>query len=132
MPNLSQIKRQRMLDFLAQIKEEHKDDDAMLIALGEIESELNAKKYSLVWEQHEEAVDVKMRTHIPVFQKDTDREITAAEDEVYNFLLEGDNLHSLRLLEKTHKGKVDLIYIEIIMQRLIQFNGCCRSLPLAG
>ncbi len=29
MPNLSQIKRQRMLDFLAQIKEEHKDDDAM-------------------------------------------------------------------------------------------------------
>ena len=59
MPNISQIKRQRMLDFLAQIKEEHKDDDSMLIALGEIESELNAKKYGLVWEQHEEAVDVK-------------------------------------------------------------------------
>ncbi len=65
--NLSQIKRQRMLDFLAQIKEEHKDDDAMLIALGEIESELNAKKYGLVWEHHEEAVDVKMCTHIPVY-----------------------------------------------------------------
>ena len=30
----------------------------------------------------------------------------------YNFLLEGDNLHSLRLLEKTHKGKIDLIYID--------------------
>lgn len=112
MPNLSQIKRQRMLDFLAQIKEEHKDDDAMLIALGEIESELNAKKYGLVWEQHEEAVDVKMRTHIPVFKEDTDREITSAAGEVYNFLLEGDNLHSLRLLEKTHKGKVDVIYID--------------------
>lgn len=27
----------------------------MLIALGEIESELNAKKYGLVWEKHEEA-----------------------------------------------------------------------------
>ena len=25
MPNLSQIKRQRMMDFLARIKEEHKD-----------------------------------------------------------------------------------------------------------
>lgn len=112
MPNLSQIKRQRMLDFLAQIKEEHKDDDAMLIALGEIESELNAKKYGLVWEQHEEAVDVKMRTHIPVFKEDTDREITSAADEVYNFLLEGDNLHSLRLLEKTHKGRIDVIYID--------------------
>ena len=112
MPNLSQIKRQRMMDFLAQIKEEHKDDDAMLIALGEIESELNAKKYGLVWEEHEEAVDVKMRTHIPVFKEDTDKEITAAAGEVYHFLLEGDNLHSLRLLEKTHQGRVDLIYID--------------------
>lgn len=39
MPNLSQIKCQRMLDFLTQIKEEHKDDEAMLITIGEIESE---------------------------------------------------------------------------------------------
>ena len=30
----------------------------------------------------------------------------------YNFLLEGDNLHSLYLLEKTHKGKIDIIYID--------------------
>ena len=112
MPNLSQIKRRRMLDFLAQIKEEHKDDDDMLIALGEIESELNAKKYGLVWEQHEEAVDVKMRTHIPVFTENADREITAAAGGVYNFLLEGDNLHSLRLLEKTHTGRIDVIYID--------------------
>ena len=30
----------------------------------------------------------------------------------YNFILEGDNLHSLRLLEKTHAGKIDVIYID--------------------
>ena len=29
-----------------------------------------------------------------------------------NFLIEGDNLASLQLLEKTHKGKIDLIYID--------------------
>lgn len=112
MPNLSQIKRQRMMDFLARIKAEHKDDDAILIALGEIESELNAKKYGLIWEEHEEAVDVKMRTHIPVFKEDMDKEITVAAGGVYNFLLEGDNLHSLRLLEKTHRGRIDVIYID--------------------
>ena len=112
MPNLSQIKRQRMMAFLNQIKEEHRDDDAMLIALGEIESELNAKKYGLVWEQHEETVDAMMRTHIPVFTEDVSKEITSAAGEVYNFLLEGDNLHSLKLLEKTHKGKIDVIYID--------------------
>ena len=112
MANLSQQKRQRMLAFLETIRQEHKDDDDVLIALGEIESELNAKKYVLVWEQHEEAVDVMMRTHIPVFTEDTDKEITTSADGVYNFLLEGDNLHSLRLLEKTHRGRIDVIYID--------------------
>ena len=112
MPNLSQIKRQRMMDFLAQIKEEHKDDDAMLIALGEIERELNAKKYGLVWEEHEEAVDVKMRTHIPVFTEDASKEITRDTGGMYNFILEGDNLHSLRLLEKTLSSSISGILID--------------------
>jgi adenine-specific DNA-methyltransferase len=101
-----------MLSFLEKIKEEHKDDDDMLIALGEIESELNAKKYGLVWEQHEEAVDVQMRDNIPVFTEVPEREIAAAPGENYNYLLEGDNLHSLRLLEKTHTGRIDVIYID--------------------
>lgn len=112
MANLSQQKRQRMLAFLQKLREEHKDDDSILIALGEIESELNAKKYGLVWERHEEAVDVKMRTHIPVFTEDASREITAIPGGAYNFLLEGDNLHSLYLLEKTHRGRIDVIYID--------------------
>lgn len=112
MPNLSQLKRERMLAFLQKIKDEHRDDDEMLIALGEIESELTSKKYGLVWEQHEEAVDVMMRDNIPVFTEVSDREIATAPGEGYNFILEGDNLHSLRLLEKTHRGKIDLIYID--------------------
>lgn len=112
MPNLSQMKRKRMLEFLDKIKEEHKNDDEMLIAIGEIENELNSKKYGLVWEEHEEKVDVQMRTYIPVFTEVKEREITAAPDKPYNFLLEGDNLHSLYLLEKTHKGKIDVIYID--------------------
>lgn len=112
MPNLSQLKRERMLAFLQKIKDEHKDDDDMLIALGEIESELTSKKYGLVWEQHEEAEDVMMRDNIPVFTEVPEREITAAPGQGYNFILEGDNLHSLRLLEKTHKGRIDVIYID--------------------
>lgn len=111
MANLSQEKRQRMLAFLETIREEHKDDDEVLIALGEIESELNAKKYGLVWERHEEAVDIQMRDNIPVFTECVDKEISTTTGGV-NFLLEGDNLHSLRLLKKTHAGRIDLIYID--------------------
>ena len=112
MANLSQQKRQRMMEFLSKLKEEHKDDDSVLIALGEIEAELNAKKYGLVWEEHEEAVDVMMKDNIPVFTECKDKEINTSDSDIYSFLLEGDNLHSLYLLEKTHKGRIDVIYID--------------------
>lgn len=112
MANLSQQRREKMLNFLETLKEQHKDD-ASLIAINQIEKELTSKKYGLVWEEHEEEVDVKMQTHIPVFTEVEDKEIVGAPDsEQYNFLLEGDNLHSLKLLEKTHKGKIDVIYID--------------------
>ena len=112
MPNLSQEKRQRMLAYLDKIKEEHKNNDEILIALGEIENELTSKKYGLVWEKHEEEVDRMMQDNIPVFTEIKEREIKATNKNSYNFLLEGDNLHSLKLLEKTHAGKIDVIYID--------------------
>ncbi|MBF0714157.1 site-specific DNA-methyltransferase [Gemella sp. GH3] len=111
MANISQQKRQKMLEFLEKLKQEHQDDDS-LRALGEIETALNEKKYGLVWERHIEKVDEMLEHNIPVFCEDRQRKIVADEDDGYNFLLEGDNLHSLKLLEKTHKGKIDVIYID--------------------
>ncbi len=113
MANLSQEKRLKMLEFLSFLKDEHKDNDEALKAIHEIENEIVSKKYGLVWEEHEENVDIQMRTHVPVFLEAKDREIIGDEDNPnFNFLLEGDNLHSLKLLEKTHKGKIDVIYID--------------------
>ncbi len=111
MANLSQEKRKRMLEFLQQIRAEHTDDTS-IIAINEIESELNSKKYGLVWEEHTEEVDEQIKHNVPVFTEVSDKIITSDETLPYNFLLEGDNLHSLKLLEKTHKGKIDLIYID--------------------
>lgn len=109
--NLSQIKREKMIAFLKKLKEENSGNEENLIAINEIENELNGKKYGLVWEEHEENVDKMMEENVPVFVEDKKRKIKTNEDE-YNFLLEGDNLHSLYLLEKTHKGKIDVIYID--------------------
>lgn len=111
MSNLSKIRRDKMIEFLETLKEQHSDDES-LIAINQIEKELVSKRYGLVWEEHEETVDVMMRDNIPVFTEVQEREISVAEEEEYNFLLEGDNLHSLHLLEKTHRGKVDVIYID--------------------
>ncbi len=113
MANLSQEKRLKMLEFLNTLKEEHKDNDEALKAIYEIENEITSKKYGLVWEEHEENVDMQMKTHVPVFTEIKEREIIGDENNPnFNFLLEGDNLHSLKLLEKTHKGKIDVIYID--------------------
>lgn len=111
MPNLSQIKRERLLNFLNDIRKLH-NDDASLMAINEIEAELTSKKYGLVWEEHEECVDIEMKNNVPVFTEVSDKEIVSDESLPYNFVLEGDNLHSLKLLEKTHKGKIDVIYID--------------------
>lgn len=112
MGNLSQQKRLRMLEFLNKIKEDYKDDDNILASLGEIENEINSKKYGLIWEKHEEKVDVMMKDNIPVFTEVLERELKTLNINKYNFLLEGDNLHSLKLLTKSHKGKIDIIYID--------------------
>lgn len=111
MANLSKIKREKMLDYLEKLKEINTDDESIR-AITEIENALNEKKYGLVWEEHSEKVDEMLENNIPIFVEDKTRKIIANEDEAYNFLLEGDNLHSLKLLEKTHKGKIDVIYID--------------------
>ena len=112
MSNLSKQKRERMLSFLNTLKEKNKDDQEAIVALNEIETELNSKKYGLVWEKHEEQVDMMIKDNIPVFTEVKEKEITHDKKQRYNFLLEGDNLHSLKLLEKTHKEKIDVIYID--------------------
>lgn len=112
MTNLSKLKREKMINFLEVLKQQHTDDES-LIAINQIEKELTAKKYGLVWEVHEESVNKKLETHIPVFVEDKKREILCnAETDRFNFLLEGDNLHSLYLIEKTLAGKIDVIYID--------------------
>ncbi len=109
--NLSQIKRQRMLDFLETLKKEHTDDESIR-AFTEIENQLRDKKYGLVWEEHSERVDEMLEENIPIFTEDVSKKITASADGVYNFILEGDNLQSLYLLNKTHREQIDLIYID--------------------
>lgn len=111
MSNLSQEKRKEMLEYINKLKEIHKDDES-IIALEKIETALTEKKYGLVWEEHKEEVDKKLVHNIPIFTEVEERKIIADENEGFNFLLEGDNLHSLKLLEKTHKGKIDVIYID--------------------
>lgn len=108
--NLSKIRREKMLNTINEIKKNVTDEET-LNNLSLIENELTKKKYGLIWEDHEERVDIELKNKIPTFE-DIKRKTLKTVEEKFNFLLEGDNLHSLYLLEKTHKEKIGVIYID--------------------
>lgn len=110
--NLSGEKREKIIENISIMRSKLQDDPDLLITLNDIEHELKKKKYGLVWENHEEKIDKKIETNIPVFVENKDLEIGNNKDRSTNFIIEGDNLHSLHLLEKTHKNKIDLIIID--------------------
>lgn len=113
------VSKQKREDLLAKIKAirtyiataPQDENTANLLAyLSELEKDVGAKKYGLVFEEHREEIDEVLATHTPVLTEDGSLFIDNGGQ--MNFLIEGDNLASLQLLEKTHKGKIDLIYID--------------------
>lgn len=82
-----------------------------------------------MFEEHREEIDEVLDTHTPVLTENADLFIDYGGQ--MNFLLEGDNLAALKLLEKTHRGKIDLIYIEIIIPSLIQGMGIIKRCAFA-
>jgi adenine-specific DNA-methyltransferase len=113
------ISKQKREDLLAKIKEirsfiaavpQDENTGNLLSYLSDIEKDINGKKYGLVFEEHREGIDEILDTHTPVLTEDANLFIDNGGQ--MNFLIEGDNLASLKLLEKTHKGKIDVIYID--------------------
>ena len=113
--NLSKQHRDDLVRKLGEIKkflEASKDANAvrLLRFAAEVEKEVCTKKYGLVFEEHKERVDVELEHNLPVLTEDKRRFIDNGGE--VNFLIEGDNLATLKLLEKTHRGKIDFIYID--------------------
>ena len=109
--NVTKLKRDEMIDFLEELKKTHSDDSSIR-AFNEIENTLTEKKFGLVFEEHTEEVDEKLKNEIPILCADEERKICKDKNLPYNFIIEGDNLQALYLLEKTHRGKIDCIYID--------------------
>ena len=113
------LSKQKRVDLLYKIEEIRKylktnlyDENARKLTgyLGELTAQINGQKYGLVFEEHKEAIDEKLENNLPVLTEE--KELFVGNGGEMNFLLEGDNLASLQLLEKTHKGKIDVIYID--------------------
>ena len=113
------ISKQKRDDLISKIKEirtyissapQDENTGNLLTYLSEIEKDVKGKKYGLVFEEHREAIDEILENNTPVLNEV--KELFINNGGQMNFLIEGDNLAALKLLEKTHKGKIDLIYID--------------------
>lgn len=70
------------------------------------------KKYGLVWEEKPETVVEKCKGELPVLKEVDGRAIEDTSSDATNILIEGDNYHALSVLNYTHAGKIDVIYID--------------------
>ncbi len=114
--NISKKKRDDLLNKIKQIRAfiaaapQDENTGNLLSYLSDLEKDVNGKKYGLVFEEHREEIDEVLDTHTPVLTENADLFIDHGGQ--MNFLLEGDNLAALKLLEKTHRGNIDLIFID--------------------
>lgn len=114
--NVSKQKRDRLVEKINKIKtyiasaKQDENTAQLLTYIADIEKDIKGKKYGLVFEEHREAIDEILEENTPVLTEEKDLFIDNGGQ--MNFLIEGDNLAALQLLEKTHKGKIDVIYID--------------------
>jgi len=80
--------------------------------IAEIEQLKKRKKYGIVWEEQEEKFDKDTIGKLPVLKEVKNREIKTDKNSPVNLLIEGDNYHSLSVLNYTHEKSVDVIYID--------------------
>ena len=67
------------------------------------------KKYGIVWEEKAENID---KNKLPMLEEDKELRIENDKNKPQNLIIEWDNFHALSVLQNTHKGKVDVIYID--------------------
>ncbi len=80
--------------------------------INRLKNAVKKKDYGLVWMDIPEAFEKESENKIPILKEISDLAIKNNDGKPTHILIEGDNYHTLICLNYTHKGKVDLIYID--------------------
>lgn len=70
------------------------------------------QKYGLVWMDVPEAFEDDVENKLPILREVPKLAISNDDGKPTHILIEGDNYHALTCLNYTHKGKIDVIYID--------------------
>ena len=87
------------------------EKDDLLKVIEKLESR---KKYGLIWDEEKtkEQFEKESENALPVLKEVKGKEIKTDPSKPTNILIEGDNYHALSVLNYTHQGKIDVIYID--------------------
>ncbi len=80
--------------------------------IAKLKSSIKKKKFGLVWLDVPESFGDEYENALPVLKEVPDKAIVNDDDKPTHILIEGDNYHALTCLNYTHKGKIDVIYID--------------------
>lgn len=94
--------------------------EELLIKIKELEKEVKKlnnqiikdDRYGLNWIDCPEAFEEESENKIPILEEVKDKAISNDDGKPTHILIEGDNYHALTCLNYTHKGKIDVIYID--------------------
>jgi len=88
--------------------------DLTKLSKEELINEIHSKNipYGLVWENSRENVVDQCKDELPILHELVKFEINDSKNQKPNIIIEGDNYHSLSVLNYTHKRKFDFIYID--------------------
>lgn len=80
--------------------------------VARLHSQIKKQRYGLVWLDVPEAFDEESENKIPILEEVKEKAIRSDDGKPTHILIEGDNYHALSCLNYTHRGKIDVIYID--------------------
>ncbi len=94
--NFENMSKEELIDYIKNLSEEHNG------------------KYGLIWDTEKvpEQIVLDCNKYIPVLKEIDEKRISNSNGNNENILIEGDNFHSLSVLNYTHKEAIDVIYID--------------------
>lgn len=92
------------------------NEKELLARIQDLEKQIknlkDRKKFGLVWEDKPEEIVLACETQVPILKEVKNRKLVSDNKTPTNILIEGDNYHSLSVLNYTHSNSIDVIYID--------------------
>jgi len=92
------------------------DDKGTILRLqkeiARLKNSVKKRRYGLVWMDAPEVFEDDFENKLPILKEIPDLAIKNDDGKPTHILIEGDNYHALTCLNYTHKGKIDVIYID--------------------